>query len=258
VGAGGTPATGGATGGGSAVGGSAVGGSAVGGAGNALCHAGDTRLCVGPAGCKGGQSCGTDEKSWSACDCGSGGSTAGGAAGNEPGSSMGGAAGYAEAGTAGEAGSGGARWSDEPCPPHNIIGPIYQDCSRQCGAVVQPDCDAACPVVLWFTTTEKGDTFLRLPSHPGDSSCPCASGAKPAAYSMGVRFSAPGPGSYHVSVPEPWRINPTELTGCSDALQLRCVSIDVSTAVLGLDFSVWTADPDAPAINLIVEGGLCP
>jgi hypothetical protein len=33
------------------------------------CNAGDTRQCVGPGACAGGQVCGSD-RTWSACDCG--------------------------------------------------------------------------------------------------------------------------------------------------------------------------------------------
>ncbi|MCE7890324.1 MAG: hypothetical protein DYH12_11595, partial [Sorangiineae bacterium PRO1] len=43
------------------------------------CESGATRSCIGPAQCKGGQSCGANGK-WEACACGAGGG--GGAAGS--------------------------------------------------------------------------------------------------------------------------------------------------------------------------------
>ncbi|HEY2409710.1 MAG TPA: hypothetical protein VGI10_27080 [Polyangiaceae bacterium] len=37
----------------------------------AVCAPGDTRACVGPAACVGGQRCGSDGM-WGVCDCGTG------------------------------------------------------------------------------------------------------------------------------------------------------------------------------------------
>lgn len=79
TGTGGSVGTGGAGDGGSA-------GSTTGGSQNApLCSPGDTRTCVGPGACAGGQECNDDGTDWSTCDCGSG------SGGAEPGT--GGAAG---------------------------------------------------------------------------------------------------------------------------------------------------------------------
>src|SRR5450432_4283437 len=70
------------------------------------CSAGDTRFCVGPGACSGGQACGLNGQ-WSACDCG-------GAAGGGPSSggsaSVGGSSGGPASGSAGATqvpGSGG-------------------------------------------------------------------------------------------------------------------------------------------------------
>ncbi|MBI5531667.1 MAG: SUMF1/EgtB/PvdO family nonheme iron enzyme [Deltaproteobacteria bacterium] len=41
-----------------------------------VCKAGETRVCVGPGACQGGQLC-TPQGSWSGCDCGSGGADGG-------------------------------------------------------------------------------------------------------------------------------------------------------------------------------------
>lgn len=35
-----------------------------------FCSPGDTQICTGPNGCRGGQQCAQDGSSWSACDCG--------------------------------------------------------------------------------------------------------------------------------------------------------------------------------------------
>lgn len=39
-------------------------------ASNNVCATGDTRACVGPGACKGGQTCSPDRQSFGACDCG--------------------------------------------------------------------------------------------------------------------------------------------------------------------------------------------
>ncbi|HEY3493269.1 MAG TPA: hypothetical protein VGK73_01230 [Polyangiaceae bacterium] len=97
------------------------GGTTAGSAGSsaAVCEAGETRACVGPAGCEGGQECETSGV-WSACDCGDGaGGTAGGGTssgageGGQSGSGgddggRGGSGGIAQGGTAGTGASGGA------------------------------------------------------------------------------------------------------------------------------------------------------
>ncbi|HEY3494145.1 MAG TPA: hypothetical protein VGK73_05645, partial [Polyangiaceae bacterium] len=66
------------------------------------CTEGDTRECVGPSACRGGQSC--ERGAWTPCDCGSSGSGGSGA-----GSSGGSGGTVGEAGAGGElAGAGGA------------------------------------------------------------------------------------------------------------------------------------------------------
>ncbi|MBI3206197.1 MAG: hypothetical protein HYZ29_31970 [Myxococcales bacterium] len=90
-------------------------GTSTGGAGS--CTPGETRTCVGPGACQGGQLCGANG-SWGSCDCGAGG--AGGSAGSA-GGSTGGAGGGAGAG--GNAGGGasdagdGSAGADAGCTP---------------------------------------------------------------------------------------------------------------------------------------------
>ncbi|GMV17831.1 MAG: hypothetical protein HS104_30350 [Polyangiaceae bacterium] len=75
-------------------GGASTGGAGIGGAGT--CAPGDTRVCVGPGACQGGQTCSASGE-WDACDCGSGGSGSGGSGG------AGGAGGSGGTGTGGSA-----------------------------------------------------------------------------------------------------------------------------------------------------------
>ncbi len=107
----------GSSGGASSDGGAAnEGGAAQGGAPGGACEPSETRLCVGPGGCQGGQACALDGSMWLTCDCGSSGGasgsggTGGSAAGGEPstgGSATGGAA------TGGNSGTGGATFEGE-------------------------------------------------------------------------------------------------------------------------------------------------
>ncbi len=101
----------------------ADGGAAVGGAATAVCVPGETRECVGPGACRGGQACARDGASWGACDCGEatggaagapgtgGDATSGGAAGASSVPGTGGAAGAATAPQGGGAAIGGAATS---------------------------------------------------------------------------------------------------------------------------------------------------
>lgn len=80
----------------------------------AACPPGDTRTCVGPGACRGGQICLDD--GWSSCDCGSENTGSGGAGdangGEPPGGGSGGVASQGDGGADQSAGAGGA----DPCP----------------------------------------------------------------------------------------------------------------------------------------------
>jgi len=80
--------TGGATSS-TADGGTAGSSTPLGGAATAVCVPGETRECIGPGACRGGQACARDGASWGACDCGE---TTGGAAGAAGAPGTGGAA----------------------------------------------------------------------------------------------------------------------------------------------------------------------
>lgn len=217
------------------------------------CHFADTRLCVGPAACKGGQTCGADQR-WGACDCGNGGSTAGGggsggSSGGAGGSSgevivpEGGSSGDPGGGEAGngEAGSGGSGPADEPCP----AGPIATDCSGQC--TTKPAlCDGSCPLTVPLSLTGTGGVFARTPSNPGNK-CDC--GPNSTAYSMGFQFTPANHTFYMLCVPEPWHITELFINACTIIQPPQCVRLNVGAK----KFSVWTSDPNAPAINLTAE-----
>jgi len=117
------------------------GSSAIGGA-PATCHPGDTRACVGPGACKGGQSCGDDER-WSACDCGgdSGGGSAAGGTGGEAGDG------------AGASGSGGEASSAGGGSPPGVPGPSCAGIAKTCGPNRDDDCCASSVI--------PGGTFYR-------------------------------------------------------------------------------------------------
>jgi hypothetical protein len=227
------------------------GGSSGDGTATAECSSGDTRVCVGPAACEGGQSCGADQH-WGACDCGvagntaTGGSTASGGTGGAA-SGAGGATSSEEGGSVGDAGSAGQAALDEPCPST----PIGADCSGQC-ASKPAVCEAACPSKIVMSPLSDGLVVARLPSHPA-AACQCNdSGTAAAAYSVALQTSEVPSEYFHLSVPEPWGITLGSVTGCASFNRVHCINN------LTL-FSVWTSDPNAPAINLTVESGLkCP
>lgn len=83
------------------------------GGGGKVCTYGETQVCVGPAACKGGQSCLVNGTGWTPCDCGfagAGGATGGTTGGTGASSGTGGAAGTTAgaAGTGGDAGTAGS------------------------------------------------------------------------------------------------------------------------------------------------------
>lgn len=98
--------------------------------GKTTCSPGDTRTCVGPGACKGGQTCGNDG-SWAACDCGGGGSAGSGGGGTGGASGTGGSGG-ADSGAAGGGGAGGTAGSGTGNCPANLPGPTLVDLGKFC------------------------------------------------------------------------------------------------------------------------------
>ncbi len=216
------------------------------------CSPGDTRTCVGPGSCRGGQACSSSSE-WSDCDCGaqaSGGQNAGGQANG--GAAEGGSAIQGGAENAGAAGGDGFNSGDEPCPKGDIV----YDCSGQCSAepaVCKTDCSSHFLIGL----TKAGDAIARLPSHAGMG---CTCGVGPAtSFAVTIAFHDSTPNDViHVVVPPPWYVSYRDGAGCVDT-ERACGQINPSmTGLGGNDVVVWTADPNAPAINLVAEAGPCP
>lgn len=207
------------------------------------CSPGDTRPCVGPGACSGGQACGGDQK-WAACDCG-GQSGNGGAP-----ATAGGAGGEAGTGVGGAMGTGPGA-GDEPCPAEAIDA----DCSAQCSAksaACVPHAANSCTYysILGTDHVADGKVFGRLPSHPG-SQCTCTTGPA-TAYSTAIRFNGTPPVLVHLSVPAPWYLVFSGGYACQSDQHVSCDLINGGT------IGVVTNDPNAPAINLKFEAGACP
>lgn len=245
------------------------GGSSGGSAGSdavAQCVKGDTRVCVGPGACNGGQACESDG-SWSSCDCGAvpaqGGtantagsagamSTTAGAGGSSPQAAGGmsgddGQAGFA--GTEAEAGASGMLPGDEPCP----TGTLGLDCSGQCGGSPAA-CDVECGKFVKVDSATVGSTLVRLPSHPG-LRCSCEEKGTPsAAFAFGVTVAHVPPGTVHVTLPAPWSFLLYPPASCALPFIAPCGSLVED----GNSMAITTSDPEAPAGNAIVEAGPCP
>lgn len=101
------------------------GGASSGGSG-ATCTAGETKTCVGPGACQGGQSC-TPNGTWTTCDCGSG--TGGGSTGGTAGATGGGGSTGGQGGTDGGGGTGGA------CVPKTCVTIGVELNGKACGTV---------------------------------------------------------------------------------------------------------------------------
>jgi hypothetical protein len=234
---------------------------------NGTCAAGDTRACVGPGACSGGQACSASGQ-WSACDCGS--SSSGGQSGasgssevgtgGSAGAASGGSAGAPEAGgSGGEAGVSGLNPGDDACPS----GTLTADCSGQC-AVKTAVCDAVCPTTVTITSVSAGMAMARTPSHPG-ANCQCDVEGEPStAYDLTVILEPALSAHWHVSVPAPWNVmNLNVPLFCAFPGTAACATFaGFGSPSLGTPdrqlVTVWTADPNAPAVDVIAEPGDCP
>jgi len=227
------------------------------------CMLGDTRTCVGPSACRGGQACGANAR-WGACDCGEAGlggqGVGGGGSAGSAGAlvSIGGASGVGgesgiggtstEAGTGGGAGAGSLNAGDEPCPDSSILA----DCSGQCGAKPAA-CDMQCPVTVVLDHISDGMVIARTPSSSGGLCTICTPATRASAYSVSIvdQVAPPPATAFHVTVPAPWFA----------AIQRGywCTTTEAACVPFGSDgVIVWTADPNAPAINITAAEGPCP
>lgn len=242
-------------------------GSDEGGDTDAKCAQGDTRACLGPGQCNGAQSC-TADGTWSACDCGgsggaggtggtggsstggSGGAGTGGAAGGDGSAGTGGSAGDASADGAG----GGTQWKDDPCPTKK---PII-DCSTGCGGPSAGCAWAMC--YSGYTVNLSANAYpyvIRTPSKPGSYPCDAQCGDAAAPHpGMSVGFGnmtlKPTFG-LKVTVPKPWFVALPNWAAadphCVSVPQSQCVVSAVATSGI----HVLTNDPNAPAVNALVE-----
>ncbi|MCK6535566.1 MAG: hypothetical protein L6Q84_21550 [Polyangiaceae bacterium] len=236
-------------------------GSDEGGGADGKCSPGATRTCVGPAACQGGQAC-TADGTWSACDCGgsggaggsggSGGSGTGGAAGGDGSAGTGGSAGDASADGAG----GGTQWKDDPCPTKK---PII-DCSTGCGGPSASCAQAMCPIISGAGVIMSAGAYpyvLRTPSKPGAYPCDGLCGnASMAFYGMTLSFpnmTLKPMFGLRITVPKPWfAAIPSWAVGdphCVSVPESQCVVSAVATSGV----TILTNDPNAPAVNALVE-----
>jgi hypothetical protein len=91
-----------------------------------------------------------------------------------------------------------------------------------------------------------------MASHPG-ASCTCTENGTSIAYGMFIILSSIARSPWHASAPDPWRVS-YEVASCSllEQEQSNCFTLNSGFV------SVWTDDPDAPAVNVVAEPGPCP
>lgn len=261
------------------------------------CEVGDTRECVGPAACKGGQRCGNE--GWAMCDCGPG--TSGGAGEAPANAGQGGAisggtgvvggntseggessgSGGFTGGGAGEGSidgvAGEGNWVADACPePRGLCGPasLYNayDCSGECPELCQGYCTLSKTSPCTFTggSGDLGDLKgrevplyvpRRMPAAaPFAGLCSCPSG-KPVV----VRWLASAWNGFptHVRISPPWHLSPPQEDTCAPATHTQCLILPyeeppVSKSLDQATFQVWTSEPNAPAANLQIYAGPCP
>ena len=234
-------------------------GSDEGGGADGECSPGATRTCVGPAACQGGQAC-TADGSWSTCDCGggtggsgtggsgTGGSGSGGAAGGDGSAGTGGSSGDASAD-----GAGGTQWKDDPCPTKK---PII-DCSTGCGGPSASCAQAMCTNTFYSADPKPAFPYvIRTPSKPGtDPACVKQCGNGSTVYGIGLSWNLPVGGyvGMKVTVPKPWF---AKIDYLNDPNHYCLTGKESQCAVYGAvsqNVYVLTNDPNAPAVNALVE-----
>jgi hypothetical protein len=225
------------------------------------CESGETRECVGPGACDGGQSCG--DSGWSACDCGVGGTTANG-----------GAPSAAGAPAAGGESDGGASFTVEepdPCPPNWTDPKLQSRAAYDCAGDCLPRAgDEYCGSVSNACTQGGGEMgiglcgvnkcprlpIFRIPAAMDlGGPCECESGAPIfARFDVSIVGDA---GAEHIEVRTPWHFALADetMTTCVPPHPAQCQDINLASS----DHVVlWTEDPGAPAVNVYSAPGACP
>jgi hypothetical protein len=78
-------------------------------------------------------------------------------------------------------------------------------------------------------------------------------------YALDILAQSESAGNGHITISPPWYFgSPSDLYGCEPFSQYvsSCLSLTGNAALD--DRVVWTVDPNAPAININVQTGLCP
>ena len=198
------------------------------------CAAGETRTCVGPGACPGGQLC-SAEGTWGTCDCG--GLDAGDGGPRPDGSAQGDSAGLADA---------TSRWKDDPCPP---AGSTVLDCTGECAAAPAGSVCAELEACSQGLSTFLGPvvaTHIRL--HPWGPACTCDGYAHRLVYGL---FAG---ATVHVDPPWHLQVLDTLTPECSRGPYAQCVEARYADAI-----HVVTEEPDPPVRNLFLDpGGACP
>jgi hypothetical protein len=234
-----------------------------------LCSPGDTRECVGPGACRGGQIC--SESGWSDCDC-AGSVAAGGETGGEGNDSRALAGAGGEAPTTGgastsQAGATGIDYTPDECPPTVGCFTPPLDCGGDCP---HPGCEIPeCPIVstcrmevygtkVLSTELDTDTAIARIPSAATiGGPCECASGT-PIVAKFLTDLVPPQPTDVtHYEVRLPWHLGlPTDGTQCAPVAPTQCQNHDRYSPYNRLQ--AWTTDPDAPAVNVHMKRGPCP
>jgi hypothetical protein len=145
-------------------------------------------------------------------------------------------------------------YEPDPCPDP----PAVYNCANDCGGPIQdcPNYDCTPSYVLTSAIYEPDADelpFTLFRVQVPDEPCTCGEGVELAAR---VAFHANLEG--HILVPEPWHIAFTagenysqDVPSCVAPLQC------VSNPAIGF-YQIFTTDPDAPPINIVLESGPCP
>jgi hypothetical protein len=226
------------------------------------CVEGDTRECVGPGACEGGQVC--RNRTWSSCDCGDPGS--GGALGTGSGPVT--AAGEGGGLPAGTGGDGATTvdeidWQDDPCMDDGLTTTFRTiDCAGDCPGfhpmpnelecTTKAKCELHGLLIQGESSAESPTYFLhRTPrAEMVDGPCECSTGA-PIFAKYRITLDFKDEPTRRVSVRKPWHLS-TDATATCVGETLQCLHGSGRWSV-----ELWTESEAAPAVNVKLEIGAC-
>jgi hypothetical protein len=232
---------------------------------NAVCAAGETRVCTGPGACAGGQQCTSGQ--WSVCECGSTGGSGGGSTGGSAGSGSSGSGGTGNSsagGTGGNAGSSATGGSsndagqdadpgdppgpnDDPCPTEEID----LNCSTQCGAGPDPACAGPdlCNMQVTITSESQLPFIVRLPDKMINTGCSCLNGGQQPIFVLTMKIGAGIPYELEATVGAPWWV----AGGPGNCLDTSGWAKGCSFFPSSISLAVATSYPNAASRNLIID-----